>query len=331
MNKFFLIFIITIIFSCENPRELVIHSGLQFGTYYNIKRENIGVEHKKIQLGIDSLFRVINSSMSTYLPNSLISKINDGKENVELDDHFLNVFNKSSQVFSITNGYFDPTVGSLVNAYGFGPSGGIKKISPFQIDSIKKLIGWEKLNLVGERLISKQHPNIFIDFNSIAKGYMIDIIDKYLIRLGSENHLIDIGGEIKGTGINITTKKKWKIAIDYPEKNMERKIINVVSIKNQAIATSGNYRKFKIDSLTGQMYVHLINPLKGLPSKSSILSVSVISKDCMTADAFATALMVMPIELGKKIVNENDFIEAYWIISNGKEVDEVFSKKWKSN
>jgi thiamine biosynthesis lipoprotein len=146
--------------------------------------------------------------MSTYLPNSLISKINDGKENVVLDDHFLNVFKKSSQVFSITNGYFDPTVGSIVNAYGFGPSGGINKISPFQIDSIKKLIGWEKLNLVDERVISKQHPNIFIDFNSIAKGYMIDIIDKYLVRLGSENHLIDIGGEIKATGINITTKKK---------------------------------------------------------------------------------------------------------------------------
>ncbi len=331
MNKIFLTFIIIVLFSCENSNKLLTHTGFEFGTYYKIKRENIDIEYNKVQSGIDSLFAVINASMSTYIPNSIISKINTGHEDVILDDHFLNVFNKSSEVYLITEGYFDPTVGSLVNAYGFGPYGEINQISPFQIDSIKENIGWEKLNLNDERRISKLNPNIFIDFNSIAKGYMIDLIDKYLSQLGSENHLIDIGGEVKATGINPESKKKWKIAIDYPEINFKRKIINVVNIENKAIATSGNYRKYKIDSLTGQMYVHLINPIKGLPSRSKILSVSVISRDCMTADAFATALMVMPIELGKKIVNDNDFIEAYWVISNGDEINEVFSKKWNSN
>lgn len=304
------------------------HNGFELGTFYRIQRQSLNYNHERIQNGIDSLFRVINLSMSTYIPSSKISRINNGDSSIIVDAHFVKVFKKSTEVFLLTNGYFDPTVGSWVNAYGFGPENELKNISDSQRDSIQKLIGWNKISLTIDNKILKQDPNIYIDFNSLAKGYMIDVINQYLLKLGSKNHLIEIGGEIIACGKNPKSKKNWKIAIENPLQKEDRVIIKVLPIINKAIATSGNYRKFRIDSLTGKKYVHLIDPITGIPVKSSILSVSVKANDCMTADAFATSLMVMNLKMGIKIVEENSSIEAYWIVSEGDQLKQIFSKNW---
>ena len=148
-------------------------------------------------------------------------------------------------------------------------------------------------------------------------------------KVGSKNHLIDIGGELVSRGKNFITNKYWSVGIEKPdESNLTRKIFDTIELNNQALATSGNYRKYRIDKETKQKYVHSINPLNGRPAKSNILSVSVKALDCMTADAFATALMVMPLNMGKKLINETPDVDALWIISKSQKFVTHSSKNW---
>ena len=146
--------------------------------------------------------------------------------------------------------------------------------------------------------------------------------------MGSKNFLIEIGGEIRVKGLNPVTEKKWKIGIRLPQKGNENKFIQTRNIDDHAIATSGNYNKFSIDSLTGKKYVHSINPKNGLALNSNILSVSVIAPSCIAADAFATALMVMPLNMGRKVVNDNQKIEASWVISRNDDLVQIKSSGW---
>ena len=201
--------------------------------------------------------------------------------------------------------------GNIVNAYGFGVKKGIKSISNFQKIVFKNITGFEKvyLNSDNKKLV-KKNKNIFLDFNAIGKGYTVDQIDKYFKSLGYKNYLIEIGGEIIARGKNIKTNKVWNIAIENPKLSKTDRLFGTF-LNNSAIATSGNYRKNRIDSITGERYTHLIDPKRGEPIKSKILSVSVIAKDCTTADAFATALMVMPLNLGYKIINNFNELNAY--------------------
>ena len=306
-----------------------IHTGNVFGTYYRIKYKSNKIPYKKLQLGLDSIFKVINLSFSTYFPNSIISKINNGDSTIIVDAHFEKVFNKATEVYKATEGYFDPSVGALVNAYGFGPKKKLKKINEIQRDSLLKITGWNKIKLTSEKKIKKEAPNIFIDFNALAKGYAVDIIGAYLHSLNIKNHLVEIGGEILVAGKNPQKKAFWKVAIQNPKKQKQNPFIYIISLKNKAIATSGNYRKFRIDPLTGRKYVHSINPLTGVSVRSNILSTSVIANDCMTADAWATALMVLPLKKGQELIAKNNNLEAYWIINENNTIKEYFSKGFR--
>lgn len=328
--KFFLSLLslfIVFIFSCNKPANKKIISGYSFGTSFSIqfeKNNDVNIIKNKI----DSLFKIVNNSFSTYISDSDISKINRGDSLLVVDDHFKKVFLKSYEIWELSQGFFDPTVGSLVNAYGFGPENKIKNFSKKQLDSLIELTGFSKVSLTSEGTIKKKYSNIYLDFNAIGKGYIVDLISELLISYDIKNFLIEIGGEIIAKGKNPNSGDFWKVAIDNPSQKNNRQFIKTIFLKNKALATSGNYRKYIIDSLTGKKYVHTINPKNGKSFQSKILSVSVLASDCMTADAWATALMVMPFRLSKSIIESIEGIDAYWILSNQKGYDEIFSSNW---
>ena len=328
--KFFLSLLslfIAFIFSCSKPANKKIVSGYSFGTSFSIQFEKNNDENI-IKNKIDSLFKIVNNSFSTYISDSDISKINRGDSLLLVDDHFKKVFLKSYEIWELSQGFFDPTVGSLVNAYGFGPENKIKNFSKKQLDSLIELTGFSKVSLTSEGTIKKKYSNIYLDFNAIGKGYIVDLISELLISYDIKNFLIEIGGEIIAKGKNPNSGDFWKVAIDNPSQKNNRQFIKTIFLKNKALATSGNYRKYIIDSLTGKKYVHTINPKNGKSFQSKILSVSVLASDCMTADAWATALMVMPFRLSKSIIESIEGIDAYWILSNQKGYDEIFSSNW---
>ena len=323
----FLILFIAFIFSCSKPANKKIISGYSFGTSFSIQFEK-NKDENIIKKKIDSLFKIVNNSFSTYISDSDISKINRGDSLLVVDDHFKKVFLKSYEIWELSQGFFDPTVGSLVNAYGFGPENKIKNFSKKQLDSLIELTGFSKVSLTSEGTIKKKYSNIYLDFNAIGKGYIVDLISELLISYDIKNFLIEIGGEIIAKGKNPNSGDFWKVAIDNPSQKNNRQFIKTIFLKNKALATSGNYRKYIIDSLTGKKYVHTINPKNGKSFQSKILSVSVLASDCMTADAWATALMVMPFRLSKSIIESIEGIDAYWILSNQKGYDEIFSSNW---
>jgi len=186
--------------------------------------------------------------------------------------------------------------------------------------------------LTSKKTIQKEHPQLFFDFNALAKGYAVDLIAELLRLKGIDSFLVEVGGEIVAQGLSPKSNAAWKVAIDDPKQGEERRFIKVISLTNQALATSGNYRKYKVDTLTGKRLVHSINPKTGNSFASDVLSASVLAPNCMTADAFATALMVMPFEQGKALIERETDLEAYWIIQDSLEgIKEVFSKGFGKN
>ena len=323
-NKFRLILFSTLFFSCINKNDIININGDALGTTYNIILDS-RLDKSDLSKSIDSIFNVINNSMSTYLESSIISDVNKNIK-TQLDEHFIKVFNKSKEVWKESDKYFDPTVGILVNAYGFGPLVLSDDIDVSSIESLKYLVGFDKVFLNNNNEVVKENKDIFIDFNSIAKGYSVDLIGEFLFGKQINNYLIEVGGEILAKGINNQTKSTWKLGIQDPL-NQDR-YIQTVKLNNKALATSGNYRKFRLDSQTGERYVHTINPITGFTSKNNILSVSVISEDCITSDAWATALLSLDLERGRTIINQKESLEALWIISNNDKVEIIKSKNW---
>lgn len=310
MKKLITAFIILLLISCKSDNsevQIVQNLGEAFGTTYNIQYESKIDYHEQLK----EVFDAVNQSMSTYIPTSDISKINRGDTTVVVDTYFIEVFHASKEIWQATDGNFDPTVGPLVNAYGFGPNGALKGIDSTQIDSIKQFVGFEKITLTTSQQVLKNDPRTFVDFNAIAKGYAIDLLGKVLEDNAVENYLIELGGELLGKGINSSSGNNWIVAIDDPTQTEERTLIKKLQLKDRGMATSGNYRKTRIDPVTKAKYVHTINPKTGWPKRSNVLSVSVLAENCMLADGFATAFMVMELEETQTFLEKNTGIDAY--------------------
>jgi thiamine biosynthesis lipoprotein len=317
-----------LIYACSsNPRKVIKLQGFALGTSYNIQYK-FDISQEETQKGVDSIFYVLNKSLSTYHPQSDISKINSGDTTVVVDHHFRTVFKKATEVWKATAGYFDPTVGALVNAYGFGPDRSLNLVSNKQLDSLLQLTGWQKVQLRSDHTIKKKSPYIYIDFNALAKGYVVDIVGKFLQDLGSSDFMVEIGGEIVAKGNSPKTQQSWKIAIDDPRQGDERQFLQTLALKDQALASSGNYRKYRVDATTGKKYVHSINPLTGSAQKTNILSTSVKAPECITADAWATALMVLPLEKGQALIQNHPHLEALWAVAKDDQIQVVKSKYW---
>lgn len=295
--------------ACSKPISQKKLSGPIFGTYYNVIYDG----DTDYNTEIDSIFDVINQSMSTYIENSDISKINRN-EAVIIDNHFQNVFEASKLFYETTDASFDPTIGILVNAWSFGPAGEVENLDSLKIQSLMQSVGFDKVTLSGNRVV-KQHPETFLDFNAIAKGYAVDVVAKFLGDKGHNNFLVDIGGEISAKGSNTQSGNPWKIGIDDPNFDGSQSYSKVISLHNEAMATSGTYRKYKVDR-DGNRYSHIIDTKTGYPSKTNLLSISVIADDCMTADAYATAFKAMGIEKIKEFLNFRPDLKVYLIFEN---------------
>ena len=301
--------------------------GYALGTSYSISYDSNTLSQEYLTQKVDSLFEVLNNSLSTYIPYSDISRINKGDSLLIVDEHFVKVYRKASEVWEQSKGFFDPTVGALVNAYGFGPGKSLNFVGEKQRDSLLVLTGWSKTKLTPQQTIHKEHPAIYFDFNALAKGYAVDVLADFLKSNQLDAYLVEIGGEIVAKGKSPRSGKFWNIAIDDPQQGEKRNFIRTVILENKALATSGNYRKYTLYEQTGKRITHSINPKTGEAFPSKVLSASVTAPDCITADAFATALMVMPLEQSRKLIDSKPELEAYWIISDSlKGVKELFSK-----
>lgn len=287
--------------------------GGVFGTSYKITYLNADQNY---QNSIDSLFNLVNNSVSTYIPNSIISKINIGEEGVLIDDIFEEVFKKSKRIYKETNGFFDPTVGNLVNSYGFGPSNEKNNLTKEEIDKAMQFVGLDKVDLENN-MLKKQYSSIYLDFNSIAKGFGIDVIARFFDKKNIDNYLIEIGGEIRAKG-NKENGKPWLIKLVNPVDTYTG--FKTINLSGKSMATSGNYRKFRVTE-DGKKYVHTVNPKTGLATESNLLSVSVIANlDCADVDAYATAFMAMGLEKTKAFLETRKELKVVLIYAdeNGK-------------
>ncbi len=292
--------------------------GSVFGTSYSVIYDsNVNYEKQ-----FDSLFYVINKSLSTYQTNSDLSKLNRG-EDVFIDNHFINVYDASKSIFDSTEGAFDPTVGNVVNAWSFGADKAIKDLNRVKIDSLMAFVGFNETTR-SENKINKENPNIYLEFNAIAKGYGTDVIAGFLELKNIKNYLVEIGGEIRVKGINVDKNSNWKVGVETPRFDGEQSIYKSITLKDEAMATSGTYRKFKVDE-NGNKYAHIIDTKTGYPSKTNLLSISVITDQCMYADAYATAFKAMGIEKVKTFLKLHPEMKVFLIFENDKNKLETLS------
>ena len=273
-KKIFLLVITSLLLvSCKKELKKVKLSGPIFGTFYDINY--FSEEHRSYQKEVDSLFSVINKSMSNYQENSDISKVNKHALD-SVDKHFVNVFKTSKVIYKETKGVFDPTIGKLVNAWNFGSEHNKTRLDSLKIDSLMQFVGFDKIRLKNSKLI-KQSPKPYIDFNAIAKGYGVDVIGRFLESKNIKNYLVNIGGEIRSKGINVEKASGWTVGIENPNFDGTQSYDKIFVLKDKSMATSGTYRKFKIDE-DGNRYAHIINTKTGYPTKTNILSVSKIGR-----------------------------------------------------
>ena len=302
--------LIMLLASCSQKKEpvLIKIGGETQGTYYAITY--FADDSINFQSSIDSLLHRFDSTASSYVPYSIISRFNNNDPLVRADEMFTVIFRKAMEVSEKTQGAFDITVGPLVNAWGFGFSNRLK-MNQHKVDSLLPLVGYHKVTLDNGKLI-KTDPRIKVDYDALAQGYSVDVVAAFLDSKGVKSYLIDIGGEVFAH----STKpggEKWSVAIELPTKTSEdeRKIQAVVNLQDMAISTSGSYRKYYEEN--GIRYSHTIDPVTGYPVKHSTLSTSVIAKDCITSDAYATAFMVMGVEKGKEFLKTHPNLDVYFI------------------
>ncbi|MCK8481242.1 FAD:protein FMN transferase [Psychroserpens algicola] len=326
MKQVYVLLVFSLFFvSCKNDQKSSIAkntklSGPVFGTSYSAIYDS-EIDYSR---QFDSLFTVINQSMSTYIPDSEISKFNRNEPYI-IDTHFKTVFLASKKIFKATNGAFDPTIGDVVNAWSFGANQNKFLTDSTTIDSLMRFVGFDKVSLVDDKpTVITKHPNTYLEFNAIAKGYGVDVIGRFLEAQGVENYLVEIGGEIRTRGINKEKSSPWNVGLDEPRFDGEQSVLKAIQLRDEAMATSGTYRKFKIDD-DGNRYAHIINTKTGYPSKANILSVSVIAQDCMTADAYATAFQAMGIEKVTTFLKSHPELKVYIIFENDNKVFETLN------
>ena len=293
--------------------------GMVFGTVYHITYQS----SKSLQKDIEAELAKVDASLSPFNERSIITAVNENRDTV-VNKILFDVFALAMKISDSTNGAFDITVAPLVNAWGFGFKGGAMP-SRHQVDSLKALVGYHKVSLTNGR-VSKTDPRIMLDCSSIAKGYGCDVVAKFLSAKGIDNYMVEIGGEIVTRGIS-EKRLPWKIGVTKPTDdslNVNQEIQTIINVTDKAMATSGNYRNFYYKN--GRKYAHTIDPSTGYPVQHNILSSTVIADDCATADAYATAFMVMGLDKAKAILSRHPELMAYFILAS----DDGTNKVWFS-
>jgi len=304
--------------SCRQPG-YVFNEGKIYGTVYHIVYES--PDGGDMHPAIDAELQRLNKLFSTFDSESQISKVNTNQP-VELDSLFVNCFNRSMEVSRLSGGAFDITVAPLVNAWGFGFKHKESITQPL-IDSLLKLTGYQKVHLSDGKII-KENPGIMLDMSAIAKGYTCDLIGRFLAEKGCLNYMVEIGGEVVAKGVN-SKGNVWSIGLSKPDETAfyeSQDIQAIVKLPERALATSGNYRNFYEEG--GKRYAHTIDPATGYPVQHSLLSATVLAGDCMTADALATAFMVLGLEKSVKLAETLPGVEVYFIYSDESGFNKIY-------
>jgi thiamine biosynthesis lipoprotein len=321
LKRFLLIFILVWATACNNSGlKEYSFSGKIFGTYYRVKGfSEKDFEHDKLKKEIDQYLTYLNLIFSTYEKDSELSKLNRyfDKRRVGLSQELYDVLKMSFDIYQETNGYFDVTVGPIVNAWGFGPDGVQKKPSENEISKLSTYVGMDKVTLFPELAIQKALPNTYIDLSAIAKGYAVDKLADFLQQKSFKSLIVEIGGEVKAIGVK-EQNQKYKVGIEKPELAQTGAIINVVALKDMSLATSGSYRNYK--KYQDKIFSHTIDPKTFRPAMNKVISVSVLHESCAKADAYATAFMAMGAKKSLEFANNNE-LGIYIIVKNEDKID----------
>ncbi len=322
-----LVFLVVSLFSCNQPAKYIYNEGYIYGTNYHIVYES--PDGKDLHEEIKQLLNGYNKIFSTFDSTSVISKINNNQP-VKPNSVFLECFNRSMEIAELTNGAFDITAGPMVNAWGFGPEER-KKMTPEKIDSLKTITGFQKIKLEDGRIV-KEDLNMKLDMSAIAKGFTSDLIGKFLNDKGCGNFMVEIGGEVTAKGKN-EKGRTWTIGISKPDEMAFFALTDIqakVQLPDNSLATSGNYRNFYVED--GKKYAHTIDPKTGYPVQHSLLSATVLTDNCMDADAFATAFMVLGLEKSIEIAEEFPELKVYFIYADDEGATRVyFSENFKEH
>jgi len=303
----------------EAPKLSYYHNqGKVFGTYYNIRYEAAA----DLEDSIQAAFTAFDNSLSLFNHHSILSAINENRDTLT-NAYFETMWAEAERVYALSGGAFDITVAPLVNYWGFGKKDRNPSLSlPSRegnkdIDSLLDFVGFEKVQLIGHKVV-KADPRVQIDGGAVAKGQACDMIAEVLRKNGCTNYLVDIGGEVVAHGVN-DKGNPWHIGITKPNLNndgAQEELQEILAVNDICMATSGNYRRFYYKN--GRRYAHTINPKSGQPVDHSLLSATVMAKNCATADAYATAFMVMGTEKAKAYLASHPELSAYLIYTDKK-------------
>lgn len=297
--------------SNDLARQEYLLQGKTMGTTYNIKLVGENLDATKLQQGIDKKLEQLNQEMSTYISNSELSTFNQSRslEPITISAGLARVVKEAIRLGKLTEGALDVTVGPLVNLWGFGPEYRPDTVpSDELLVTTKARVGLEKL-VFEQGMLSKKKPDLYVDLSTIAKGYGVDLVAEFVEANGINNYLVEIGGEMRLKGFK-HTGELWHVAIEKPISG-ERAVHQIIIPKDNAVATSGDYRNyFEAD---GQRFSHIIDPKSGKPIEHKLVSVTVIHPSSMTADGLSTAMMVMGEEKALAFAEANDL--AVYIIA----------------
>lgn len=310
--------------SRAESQEYFRNEGKIFGTYYNIRYEASGDLHDSIKHALQAF----DNSLSMFNPRSVLSAVNANRDTTT-DALFEQMWAEATEIYSLSGGAFDITVAPLVKAFGFGrKSDQLSAISPQSIDSIRRFVGFDKVELIDHHVF-KSDPRVQIDGGAVAKGQACDVIARLLREQGCTNYLVDIGGEVVAKGLN-DQGEPWRIGVTKPNLNNEgaqSELQEILSVTDICMATSGNYRNFYYEGTERRS--HTIDPRTGCPVQHSLLSATVVSPSCMRSDALATACMVVGAEEAMQMIARAQDAACYLIIAKNDSLSTLTSPNWE--
>ncbi len=294
----------------NQPKEVYVQ-GMTMGTIaYNIKY--LDSEKRNFKKEIDSLLQDFNKSLSTYIPDSEISTFNQTGKASFVFPYFYDVLEASTMVYEKSSGAFDPTVGTLVDAWGFG-DGKTLNLDSSKVDSLLEFVGFDKIEF-DQNTVTKLRPEVKLNFSAIAKGQAIDVVADWLGTMDIMDYMVEIGGEVRANGKNIEGTT-WTIGIEVPDESRLGGLFDAIYLENQGMASSGNYRNFRLLD-DGRKVAHTIDPRTGFPKMQTLLSATILAPSCMLADGYATACMVLGLEESITLVEADKNLEAYFIYTD---------------
>ena len=310
---------LVVLASCTKQPKKIVLQGLAQGSYYAVTY--FDEQNRNFQREIDSIFRAVDMSVNLWVDSSVICKVNRN-EDVALDSIFIDNFNIAQEAARLSDGYFDPTISPIVAAWGFSNKTG-DSITPQLIDSLKQLVDYRKIRIESGKVV-KENPAITLDFNAIAQGYTTDLIAQFLESRGIKNYLVDTGGEIMARGEK-PDGNPWIVGIEKPAENWDsdRILQTCIALRDKGLVTSGSTRKYV--ERNGKRYSHCIDPKTGYPVEHNVLSVTILAKNSVWADALASICMVMGMERSLPLIQSMDGVEAYYIFANEQNALETFA------